>query len=123
MKKKNVDFLEVIENQFLYLKIILIHSLFIKVYKKSNFLIMSDTGEITISTDWTSNDYANIITISAAAISSVLLVVFKSRCKNIKLCCGFIDCLRDPKDEEDDKNKKPRPVPPELPPLIPPENQ
>jgi len=64
---------------------------------------MSNTGEITISTDWTSNDYANIITISAAAISSVLLVVFKSRCKNIKLCCGFIDCIREPKGESDEE--------------------
>ena len=64
---------------------------------------MSNTGEITISTDWTSNDCANIITISAAAISSVLLVVFKSRCKNIKLCCGFIDCIREPKGESDEE--------------------
>ena len=67
---------------------------------------MSTTGEIVISEDWTSNDYANIITISAAAISSVLLVVFKSRCKTIDLCCGLINCLRDPKDdtEEEDNN-------------------
>ena len=68
---------------------------------------MSSTGEITISTDWTSNDYANIITISAAAISSVLLVVFKSRCKNIKLCCGFIDCIRDPKGDSEDEGEGP----------------
>tara|TARA_R100000995_G_scaffold42112_1_gene19658 strand:+ start:391 stop:651 length:261 start_codon:yes stop_codon:yes gene_type:complete len=66
---------------------------------------MSSTGEITISTDWTSNDYANIITISAAAISSVLLVVFKSRCKNIKLCCGFIDCIREPKGDSEDEGE------------------
>tara|TARA_R100001086_G_scaffold249653_1_gene190200 strand:+ start:3354 stop:3617 length:264 start_codon:yes stop_codon:yes gene_type:complete len=66
---------------------------------------MSNTGEITISTDWTSNDYANIITISAAAISSVLLVVFKSRCKNIKLCCGLIDCIREPKGESDEEGE------------------
>ena len=67
---------------------------------------MSTTGEIVISEDWTSNDYANIITISAAAISSVLLVVFKSRCKTIDICCGLINCLRDPKDdtEEEDNN-------------------
>tara|TARA_R100000963_G_C4537468_1_gene36115 strand:- start:17 stop:292 length:276 start_codon:yes stop_codon:yes gene_type:complete len=91
---------------------------------------MSSTGEITISTDWTSNDYANIITISAAAISSVLLVVFKSRCKNIRLCCGFIDCIRDPKGESSDsegegegENPQP-PAPAEGPALIPPaENQ
>ena len=80
---------------------------------------MSSTGEITISTDWTSNDYANIITISAAAISSVLLVVFKSRCKNIKLCCGFIDCIREPKGDSEDEAEGPDGRPDE-PALIPP---
>ena len=85
---------------------------------------MSDTGDITISTEWTSNDYGNIITIAAAAISSVLLVIFKSRCKTINLCCGLVNCLRDPKDEDDDKDKdKPKPptkpaTPPEL--IVPP---
>ena len=63
---------------------------------------MSTTGEIVISEDWTSNDYANIITISAAAISSVLLVIFKSRCKTIDICCGLINCLRDPKEDTDE---------------------
>ena len=65
---------------------------------------MSTTGEIVISEDWSSNDYANIITISAAAISSVLLVIFKSRCKTINICCGLINCLRDPKDDTDEDN-------------------
>ena len=65
---------------------------------------MSTTGEIVISEDWSSNDYANIITISAAAISSVLLVIFKSRCKTIDICCGLINCLRDPKDDTDEDN-------------------
>ena len=65
---------------------------------------MSTTGEIVISEDWSSNDYANIITISAAAISSVLLVIFKSRCKTIDICCGLINCLRDPKEDTDEDN-------------------
>ena len=65
---------------------------------------MSTTGEIVISEDWSSIDYANIITISAAAISSVLLVIFKSRCKTIDICCGLINCLRDPKDDTDEDN-------------------
>ena len=56
------------------------------------------------ATEWNANDYANIITISAAAISSVLLVIFKSRCKTIKLCFGMIDCLRDPMEEGEDNN-------------------
>ena len=71
---------------------------------------MSTTGEIVLSEDWNANDYANIITISAAAISSVLLVIFKSRCKTIILCCGAVNCLRDPK-EDDEENPNPNPNP------------
>ena len=41
-----------------------------------------------MSAVWTPNDYSNIITIGAAAVGSVLLIVFKSRCKNIKLWGG-----------------------------------
>ena len=63
--------------------------------------------------EWTSNDYANIITISAAAISSVLMVVFKSRCTNIRFCCGLWSCDRDPnkEDKDKDKDKEPEPEP------------
>ena len=66
---------------------------------------MSESSIIYPATEWNANDYANIITISAAAISSVLLVIFKSRCKKIDLCCGAVNCLRDPKDEEAAKKK------------------
>jgi hypothetical protein len=59
---------------------------------------------------WNANDYSNIITIGASALASVLLVIFKSRCKTINLCCGLINCIRDPKDdtdtEEQEENKK-----------------
>ena len=54
---------------------------------------------------WTPNDYSNIITIGAAAIGSVLLIIFKSRCTNISLCFGLWSCDRDPLDDKDDKNK------------------
>ena len=56
---------------------------------------------------WTPNDYSNIITISAAAIGSVLLIVFKSRCLNIKLCCGLFSCDRKVKDEEPEPEPEP----------------
>jgi hypothetical protein len=53
-------------------------------------------------TDWTANDYSNIITISAAAIGSVLLIVFKSRCKEIN-CCYLVKCKREiPADSEEE---------------------
>lgn len=64
---------------------------------------------------WTPNDYSNIITIGAAAIGSVLLIVFKSRCKNIKLCCGVVECVREPLEEEDKENQDAAPPPAELP--------
>jgi len=62
---------------------------------------MSSSGE------WSANDYSNIITITASAIASVLLVVFKSRCKKINICYGLLSCDRvvqsDSEDEEDQK--------------------
>ena len=51
---------------------------------------------------WTPNDYSNFITISAAAIGSTLLVIFKSRCKNITLCWGLVGCIREVQDEDTD---------------------
>ena len=76
---------------------------------------MSDTGEIVISQDWVSGDYSNIITISSAAIASVLLVLFKSRCSNISICFGLLSCDRKvaEEDEEDvERNNQPPPPPP-----------
>ena len=70
---------------------------------------------------WNANDWSNLITISASAIASVLLVVFKSRCIKINLCFGLVNCdrqLQDDSDEEDqdkdkdkDKSKEPEPEP------------
>ena len=60
-----------------------------------------------MSAVWTPNDYSNIITIGAAAIGSVLLIIFKSRCKNVKLCCGVIECIRElPPPEETDEEEE-----------------
>ena len=55
-----------------------------------------------MSAVWTPNDYSNIITIGAAAIGSVLLIVFKSRCTNITLCCGLWSCDRVAPPDEDE---------------------
>ena len=51
-------------------------------------------------TSWTPNDYSNIITIGAAAVGSVMLILFKSKCSNIKLCCGLLSCDREVAEEE-----------------------
>jgi len=71
---------------------------------------MSESNEQLTGFDlWTPNDYSNFITICAAAVGSTLLVIFKSRCKNIKLCCGIIECIREPldlSDDEDNDNKE-----------------
>ena len=69
------------------------------------------SGETLTGFDlWTPNDYSNFVTISAAAIGSTLLVIFKSRCKNITLCWGLLGCIREvqtdsEEEEEEDKDK------------------
>ena len=62
-------------------------------------------------TSWGPGDYSNIITIGAAAIGSVLLIVFKSRCSNISLCCGLFACERKIKEdgEEEDPDEEVQP--------------
>ena len=54
-----------------------------------------------MSSTWTLNDYSNIITIGAAAVGSVMLILFKSRCTKISLCCGLWACDRSPPEDED----------------------
>jgi len=67
---------------------------------------MAETQEFIMSDEvWSANDYSNIITISSAAIASVLLVVFKSRCSNISLCCGLFSCDREVIEEDKEKEK------------------
>ena len=63
---------------------------------------------------WNANDYSNIITIGASALASVLLVIFKSRCKTINLCCGLLSCNREVKDESEEENDREQPQPPQL---------
>ena len=78
------------------------------------------SGETLTGFDlWTPKDYSNFVTISAAAIGSTLLFIFKSRCKNITLCWGLLGCIREvqtdsEEEEEEDKDKdkdkdKPKP--------------
>lgn len=63
---------------------------------------------------WNANDYSNIITIGASALASVLLVIFKSRCKTINLCCGLLSCNREVKDESEEENEGEQAQPPQL---------
>tara|TARA_R100001244_G_C5144100_1_gene128437 strand:+ start:407 stop:655 length:249 start_codon:yes stop_codon:yes gene_type:complete len=75
------------------------------------------------NTDWDANDFSNVITISAAAIGSVLLIVFKSRCKEVNFCY-LIKCKRDVVAEHDEamddtESIVPKPVPKAVPPPIP----
>ena len=92
---------------------------------------MSESNDVVIiSSDekyvWNANDWSNLITISASAIASVLLVVFKSRCTTINLCCGLLSCNRKPKEEEEEeedeeKQTNPRLTPAQQPPQQPPQ--
>ena len=67
-------------------------------------------GVVIVSSDetyvWNANDWSNLITISASAIASVLLVVFKSRCTTINLCFGLLSCNRKPKEGDDDEENQ-----------------
>jgi len=85
------------------------------------------SGETLTGFDlWSPNDYSNFVTISAAAIGTTLLVIFKSRCKNISLCFGLISCIRDvqsdSEEEEDNNNNNPPAEQPQPPAILPPEN-
>lgn len=86
---------------------------------------MSDTGQTETLTGfdlWTPNDYSNFITISAAAIGSTLLVIFKSRCKNISLCWGLIGCIREVKEDSEEEDGEDNNNNPPQEPIVPPAN-
>ena len=71
---------------------------------------MSDAGAPQAYV-WSANDWSNIVTISSAALASVLLVVFKSRCTQISLLWGLWTCNRAvPEDDEPDE-PEPEPEP------------
>jgi hypothetical protein len=65
---------------------------------------MSEAGESTSYT-WTANDWSNIVTISSAALASVLLVLFKSRCSKISLCWGLWSCDRVVQEQSDNEDE------------------
>jgi hypothetical protein len=67
-------------------------------------------AEAVESYQWTANDWSNIVTISSAALASVLLVLFKSRCSKISLCWGLWSCDRVVQ-EESDSEPGPEPEP------------
>jgi len=59
---------------------------------------------------WNAGDYSNIITIGSAALASVLLVIFKSRCQKISICFGLLSCDRkltqeDKEEENENENE------------------
>ena len=64
-----------------------------------------DTDSVPATYLWTANDWSNIITISSAALASVLLVLFKSRCSTISMCWGLWSCTRAVQDEASDEEK------------------
>ena len=61
--------------------------------------------------EWSPNDWSNILTVGAAALCSLLMVLFKSRCSKISLCWGIFSCNRVVKDDDDEpESDKPKPV-------------
>jgi len=60
---------------------------------------------------WNATEVSNIITIGSAAIGSVLLILFKSRCSNISFCFGLLSCNRKVKDDDEDEEQPDPPNP------------
>ena len=59
-------------------------------------------------TDMAPNDLANLLTVGSAAVGSILLICFKSKCTNISLCFGLWACDRNvsESDEENPRTNK-----------------
>ena len=71
-----------------------------------------------MAVEWSPNDWSNILTVGAAALCSLLMVLFKSRCSKISLCWGIFSCNRVVKDDDDEPASaaeagKPEPKPAE----------
>ena len=63
--------------------------------------------------EWSPNDWSNILTVGAAALCSLLMVLFKSRCSKISLCWGIFSCNRVVKDDDDEPDpgkQEPKPA-------------
>ena len=56
--------------------------------------------------DMAPNDLANLMTVGGAALCSLLMVVFKSKCTKISVCFGIFSCDRTPPVETDEENPK-----------------
>lgn len=54
-------------------------------------------------TEFTITELAVGIGTIIGGISGCLLVMFKSRCRNIRLCWGLVDCERKLQDEQDEE--------------------
>ena len=67
---------------------------------------MTENTSISNNYQWNAGDYSNLITITASAIASVLLVLFKSRCSKISLCYGLLSCDRKVIEEDEENGKK-----------------
>ena len=64
-----------------------------------------------MAVEWSPNDWSNILTVGAAALCSLLMVLFKSRCSKISLCWGIFSCNRVVKDDDDEPEPdKPKPI-------------
>ena len=54
--------------------------------------------------DMAPNDLANLMTVGGAALCSLMMVLFKSRCTQISILWGFWKCDRTvPNDESDEE--------------------
>ena len=56
--------------------------------------------------DMAPNDLANLMTVGGAALCSLMMVLFKSRCTQISILWGLWKCDRTVPDESDEETAK-----------------
>eukprot|EP01048_Picozoa_sp_COSAG05_P029851 COSAG05_NODE_10048_length_586_cov_0.944559_1_plen_69_part_10 len=54
--------------------------------------------------DMEPNDLANLLTVGGAAMCSLMMVLFKSRCTKISICFGLWSCDRAVAGDDDEEN-------------------
>ncbi len=63
--------------------------------------------------DYSLDQVAGALALVISSLGGLLLIIFKSRCTRINLCCGLWSCMREvPQDNDEDEEK-----------IIPPQNK
>ena len=56
--------------------------------------------------DFTLDQIAGAAALIVSSLGGLLLIIFKSRCTNIKCCCGLWECQRHVQEKEDEEEEE-----------------